>query len=681
MRARLVRTIFHKELRDVLRDRRTLFIMVFLPIILYPLLLVGIIQITVLQLARMEKKEIRVVVLGRDHVPHLGAVLDTLKGVAVVDTANWQLRIREGDLEAALDFPVGFEETIQAGRGSQVSMYFNGSRELSELARNRVERVLESWKDGIVAARLSDLTADTSLLRPFTIQSENLATAEQRQGDWLGRILGYMLILMTMMGAFYPAVDLTAGEKERGTLETLLVSPASRGEIVYGKFLAVALIAILTAVLNLVSMGVTAAFGLSQLGSAAAEAMPRFAISPVSLTLSLLLILPMAVLFAAVCMAIATGARNYKEGQSLLTPVYTLVILPAMVSLIPGMEITPVLAAVPIVNVSLLIKEFMMGNYLWLEMLIALGTTSILAAVALWWATDQFRQESVLFRHAEDVKWSPFRRRAGLPRTPQPTPATALLIVAVEVLALFYLGGLTQKWGVTGSILVNQAIVLLIPLAVLQRGGYNIRRALAMNLPRPAAWLATVVAMFGAWLFTIQLSALMNVVLPFPSELIERFEKFFTELNQLAPVAGLLLLAGLPGICEEILARGLVLRSLLPRFGTAGAIVISALAFGALHLDLYRLLPTVVLGGVLGIIAVWSGSIFPAMLAHAMNNGLAYLVQRYPDVFMNLPWLAPDSQNYLPWHIFLIAVLLLAGGLYWLKKTGGAGAASGSEKS
>lgn len=679
MQTRFIRTIFRKELRDILRDRRTLFIMIVLPILLYPLLFIGMLQITVFQLSRMQKQEIRLVVVGREHSPRISALLDTLSGIAARDSAAWRASLQEGNIELVLEIPADLDEAIERGESLPVGLYFNGSRDRSQMARDRLDRVLAQWKDGIVADRLFSLNADTSLLHPFVVQAENLATQEQRQGDFLGRILGYMLVFMTMMGAFYPAVDLTAGEKERGTLETLLVSPVSRGDIVYGKFFAVMLISLITAVLNLASMGLTAAFGLRQLGSSAAAALPGFSVSPLSLALSLILILPLAVLFSALCLAIASGARNYKEGQSLLTPVYMLVILPAMVSLIPGMEMSLLLATIPIVNVSLLVKEFMMGNYLWKEMLVAIASTSLLAAAALAWAINQFRQESVLFRHAEDVRWSPLRLRKSPSHTPLPLPGTALLVWVVVVLLLSYAGTLAAEWGVMKSILISQFLIGGLPLLILIRGGYDVRRALGLFRPRAAVWIAAPLTMVCAWLLSLELAALMHSVAPFPEDLIKKFESFFVEINLLPPLAGLLLLAVLPAVCEEILARGLLLRSFLPRFGVAGAVIFSAVAFGLLHLNLYRLLPTVLLGAVLGLIAVWSGSLFPAVFAHALNNSLAYLVQRYPEGFAALPWLREESPEHLPWYILAAALLLFLGSLRWLKKSGDGLAVSGSD--
>ena len=161
-----------------------------------------------------------------------------------------------------------------------------------------------------------------------------------------------------------------------------------------------------------------------------------------------------------------------------------------------------------------------------------------------------------------------------------------------------------------------------------RRGRFDLRSVFALKLPPAAAWPAALLTIAGGWLFAIVLSIAQNHVMPFPSDLIERFAQFFGELNSW-PVLGVVAIIGLlPGVCEELLCRGFILHSFLPRFGKTGAVVITALAFGLLHLDPYRFVGTAFLGLLLGYIVISTGSIYPAMLAHATNNALSYLVQR-----------------------------------------------------
>ncbi|RPH94978.1 CPBP family intramembrane metalloprotease [candidate division KSB1 bacterium] len=674
MQIRLVKTIFYKELRDVLRDRRTLFMMIVLPILLYPLLILGFGSFAASQAMKLAKKQTKVAVIGMHAGGTLTVMLDSLSGMSIVDTANWRSRIIDGTLDAAVIIPSGFIDSLAEGRTLEIGLYHNSSREVSGHVRDRIERTATIFRDQIVARRLTALGADTSVLRPFRVHSENLATQEQRQGDLLGKMLGYLVIMMMIMGAFYAALDLTAGEKERGTLETLLVSPASRADIVLGKFLTVAVISVVTAFLNLLSMGGTFAYGMALLGRVTSKALPAMAISPVSLLLSLLLILPLVVLFSSVCIAVAVNARNYKEGQSLLTPVYLAAIMPAMISLVPGTEMTPLMALVPIANVSLLIKEFLMGNYLWLQMFIAFASTSVLAAAALWWATEQFKNEAVLFRHAEDLRWSPLQWLRKLRVVRQglnlsfPSPASGLIVLTAAIILMLTVATPSGNRSIELTILLGQFAIVLPPLLTLQRGKYDIRQALKLTLPRFAAWPATVVLMIGGWLLAVELASLQNLLTPFPEEFVRKFEQFFADLNRLPLGRSLLLVAVLPGVCEEILFRGFLLQSFLPKLGKTGSVIAVGLAFGLMHMDVYKFFSAAFLGILLGIIVLRTGSLFPAILAHMLNNSFSFLVQKYQDYLPGVAWLDEKAAVLLPWHIVLIAAGFVAAGLFWLKR-------------
>jgi sodium transport system permease protein len=684
MQYKLVKTIYRKELRDILRDRRTLFVMIVLPLLLYPLLMIGFLQLLTLQMGRIEQKPLRLVLIGRDAAGRLGDSLANLPGIRLLsDTTTWQTRITTSDLDAAVVFPPGFSDSLATGKMPAIRVFYNSSEKVSERARGRINSVLDHFQERVVEQRLLALRADTTLLHPFAVEDENLATNQQKQGDFIGSILPYLLISMMLMGAFYPALDLTAGEKERGTMETLLVSPASRADIVYGKFLTVMTITLMTAMLNLLSLSASLYLMLQMIGQMAvssgqalSDVLPQIAISPVSFAMSLALVIPLAVMFGALCLAVAVGARNYKEGQSLLTPIFAFVILPAMVSLLPGTEVTPILAVVPVANISLLIKEFMSGHYMWLETTIALASTSALAGAALWWATNQFRQEAVLFRHAEEIRWSPlslFRRRpkdADAPIAPFPSAGTALLLVVIEVLLLTIISARAAQWGLAQVLMISQAALVIPAFYLVRHGRFDWKRVFAVKLPSVSAWPAALLTITGGWLFAIGLSIAQNHILPFPTELIDRFSQFFGELNDWPAWAVVAMIGLLPGICEELVCRGFLLHSFVPRFGTTGGVIITALAFGLLHLDPYRFVGTAFLGLLLGYIVVKTDSIFPAMLAHATNNILSYLVQRHADMMRSIHWLDVESTQWLPWYMVAASVAAMLVGILWLKRAG-----------
>jgi sodium transport system permease protein len=191
-------------------------------------------------------------------------------------------------------------------------------------------------------------------------------------------------------------MDLTAGEKERGTMETILASPVRRVELVIGKFLLVLLASGTTAVLSVASFALTFLLGAQLFG----EITARFAltVSGKATAAVFLLVLPLAVFFSAALLAIAVFARNYREAQTYLGPLMFVVILPAMASFIPGIELNTRLALIPVLNVSLMAKEVLGGNYDWPLIGIIFGSTCAYAAAALYFAVRQFHREDVLFR-------------------------------------------------------------------------------------------------------------------------------------------------------------------------------------------------------------------------------------------------------------------------------------------
>lgn len=459
-----IQTVFLKELRDLYRDRRTLMVTVVLPLLMYPIIFLAILQITLLQAGKLKEQVGVVALLTPESLPGDFFPADSSSQLLeLADSTEWKEKLKSGEVDAALSLSSGFADSLLAGNAANITIHYLSSKDFSDQVRRRLEKLADRYQNKIVDTRLESIGIDTSFIHPVAFESVDEASQQEQAGSAMGRFLGYLLILTTLSGAFYAAIDLTAGEKERGTLETLLVSPASRKELVYGKFFATLVAAMITAVLNLLSMGFTTLYAVRMLDS---SEMAGMSISFSSLVLVLLTLIPLAVLFAGVTLALAVTARNYKEGQGLLTPLMMMSILPAMVSMVPGIELTPLLAVIPIANVSLLVRALLSGNTPWLEMAITLVSTAALAVLALRWVTIQFNRESVLFRHAEDVKWSPFTkpiRESGKVLT----PAAVAVLSAVAVIVVGGAGTFAKPETPFQGILIVQAA-----LAGLQRCGF-----------------------------------------------------------------------------------------------------------------------------------------------------------------------------------------------------------------
>lgn len=399
MSLRNVGIIYRKELTDSLRDRRTLISSIVVPILSFPLLMLAIGAIAVFVITKTTQQQQVVALIHAEQAPDLAQRIRRERNLRVVgDAENYIQRINDKSLQAAVEFPTGMEEKIRTSpeEPQTVKIYVYEDELRSSTAARAIESVVRQYRDEIVTQRISSRGLEARALQPFKTEKQNVASAEKVTGNVLGFILPYFIIILCLTGAMYPAIDMTAGEKERGTMETILASPIGRGELVFGKFLLTLTASLVTTALSIISLGLTVMavpFLFSQLSKKFVVAVSIKAAAAV-----FFLILPLAIVFAAVMMALALRARNYREAQSLLAPLLFLVILPALASMVPGIELNPRLALVPVMNVSLVAKEILAGQYPWPFIGIIFGSTCVYAAAALFYARRQFESEEVLFR-------------------------------------------------------------------------------------------------------------------------------------------------------------------------------------------------------------------------------------------------------------------------------------------
>jgi sodium transport system permease protein len=415
MRVGTVTTIFRKELIDTLRDRRTLIFMLLVPIVGIPLMMMGMSKLVIGQLLKAHEEKSIVVVIGAEYLPaELHDSLFQAEKLEVVEIAAYygdsyaedgdgfgidtlKGEITAGNIAAAISIPEAFDRAIELESPTDVEIYYDESEVESEFTLGKIEDIFSPYKERIVAARIEQRDISTDILRPFKIRDYNVASARKVAGKTFGAYLPYIIIIICFMGAVYPAIDLAAGEKERGTLETLLVSPATRGEFVIGKYLVILLTAVVAALLALAALVFSMKYIVSDLPARVMEKL-LIEVDPQTFLLIVLVILPLAGVFAAILLSVSIFAKSFKEAQSYLTALNMLVILPAFVSILPGIKLNFKLALIPVVNVSLISKEAISGNIEWNYVLVAFFSTLLLAALTLLFAKKWFERESVLFR-------------------------------------------------------------------------------------------------------------------------------------------------------------------------------------------------------------------------------------------------------------------------------------------
>ena len=381
-----------------MRDRRTLYSMILIPIILFPILMFGMSAVMVMMVKKTEAEITKIVIIGKEFAPDFVSLIDTAKAFEIVEESDFESALKEKRISAALEFPADFERKIKAEDSTEAIIYYDAAELKSDMTSDKLRDRLKDYQDSVVAARLKQRQIDKSLLYPIKISKKNLAPKEKMGGFMLAMFLPYMIIILAMTGAMYPAIDLTAGEKERGTLETILVTPVSRLDIATGKFLTVLTASLITIILATTSMSLTASFGFAKMGQFASEQQTQFSISPLSIILLLVLMFPIACLFSSALLSIALMAKSYKEAQSYITPLMFVVIFPAMISFLPGFELNWRLAFIPIVNISLAAKEILMGTYKWGFIILIFISTFIYAGFSIFVTKRLFEKEEVLFR-------------------------------------------------------------------------------------------------------------------------------------------------------------------------------------------------------------------------------------------------------------------------------------------
>jgi len=396
-------TIFRKEITDTLRDRRTLVFMLLIPLAAIPLLMMGMSKLMISQISKMEETASRIVITGRGWLPgELDSMLEAASNFTIVDSSEFAdtglvEALRMGRYEALVAVPDSFAAYLDDGRQGRIEIKCDRAELAGEQAEDRLVDLFDEYQELLVKQRLALHDIDAAILEPFEVNRENVAPMQKMVGEKLGMMLPYLIIIMCFMGAMYPAIDLAAGEKERGTLETLLVSPATRGEFVVGKYLVVLTTGLVAALLSLGSLVFSVKYMVHSLVAQVGE-MLAMELEPTTVLLVALIILPLVGIFAGVLMSVSIFARSFKEAQSYVTALNMAVILPAFVSILPGVELTYTLSMIPVVNASLILKEAISGTIMWNYVIVALLSNSILAGLALWFSKKWFERESVIFR-------------------------------------------------------------------------------------------------------------------------------------------------------------------------------------------------------------------------------------------------------------------------------------------
>lgn len=674
MNWRNVRLILLREVRDQLRDRRTAFMIFVLPLLLYPLLGISFMQFSHFLL----KQPSRVLVVGTRQLPEDPPLFEgsrfhpsLFSGSREADLLEvsfareepgegrtpppadpeerrqWARRqLEEGGFDAGVVFPADF--SVRLARVRQMAslrpaaeesaakpepvpspeIVLNSSKAKAEITAAWLRDVLHGWSDRIGDATLQASGVPVEAARPFTPSVEETPQDKHRRSSRMwAQLFPIMMVLWAMTGAFYPAVDLCAGEKERGTLETLLSSPAKRIEIVVGKLLTIMLFSMATSVLNLLSVAAT--------GLAVVRVMPDVGPPPWQAWIWLpVALIPVAALFSALCLALAAFARSTKEGQYYLMPLLLITMPLVLATLSPSLELTVGNAIIPVTGLCLFLRTLLEGQTATaLTMLAPVAAVTVACCyLAIRWAVEQFNSESVLFREGERLDLILWAKQYWRERGPTPTVAAAAWCGVLILLTKFFLslnaGMPTDFAQFARSTLATQLLMIVLPTALLAAVSIRgVRQTFLLYWPGARPVVAAAAMAFAFHPVVVSLQALVMWLYPMGPD-VEALRQLEAIISQTPLWQLILIMALLPAVCEEATFRGFILSGFRRLGHPARAVVFSALLFGFAHGFLQQTIITFLVGLIVGFVAIRSGSLLPAMVFHLIHNTLAVSLTR-----------------------------------------------------
>lgn len=483
----------------------------------------------------------------------------------------------------------------------------------------------------------------------------------------LAAVIPLVLVLMTITGAVYPAIDLTAGERERGTMEALIATPVPKFALLFSKYVAVLVVAILTASANLVAMFVTlnvGGLGKALLGDAGFPLLSILQVFPLLIIFS--------AFFSAILLALCCVAKSFKEAQAYLIPVMLLSLGPGVLSLLPNIQLTTMMATIPIVNMILLARDTLSGGFEWVPALIAIVST-ICYAICMMMVASMLFGRNAIPQNAETT-WTTL---VGIksPRRSVPSVDQLLMYLAC-FFPIYFIASNSIRLGEASSI-ANQltvnalaTFVLFWAMPILFCMWRNIDRITTFKPIFNSRILLIVPGLVflasGLWTVAHEIYVLSESlgIASLKAEQMEQLKSYKEALLRVPLWVILMTTAVVPAVAEETLFRGFVFRSLERVLKPLNAILISAALFGAFHvlsgsvLSIEKFLPTAFLGLVLGWLAWRTQSIFPGMIVHALHNGLLFSVVYYEKQIREFG-IDVDNQRHLPWTWFVGGIVLV----------------------
>ena len=651
-------TLFKRELTDILRDKKTLFMMLVVPIIIYPLLIIGM---AFLMSSVMNSQADKTYLVAFDGEDELSAkIADIIENNP--DKLSYKLEIvQKSDCKKALEAG-DIDIYVSKASDGRIALCYLSAKDRSNTALDALTDAFEIYREELQKERIDEAGLDADyLLNPIHYEGEDLSSTEESVGNMIGSIIPFFIVTMILLGALYPSIDVTAGEKERGTLETLLTLPITNFEMIMSKFLAVSCIACVSAILNVFSMGGAMAFLVSSSMSLAENINLEIHYETFipGILFTLVVMVFFALLVTAVCMCTCVFAKNFKEANNYVTPVMLIFMFGSYAAMIPDLELTAQTAAIPIVNVALLVEGLFQFHYNYGLFAIVLFSNVAYSLLAILVLGKIYNSEAVLFSEGlSSVRI--FTRRSEMKEKQMPGYGDLILLLCLVLLLIFYVGSFAQiKWGF-GGVVIQQLIILLCPVLYAWYMKADAKKQFSIKKPKVSQVEGGILFGIAAFLCAMIIGALL---VPFFPESADGLTQLDDMLTSQPAVVLILVVALMPAIGEELLFRGFVMGTLKNKCTGVIAVLVTTLLFAAYHMSLIKMFTIGIIGFGLTYAAYKSGSIVTSMCMHFLNNLLSVLITKYPEQMQSvLPVLFKESLSASD-LLLMIAVILICAAL------------------
>lgn len=657
--------LLKKEMTEILRDKKTLIIMLVLPLLLYPSILIGMSLGISMIMQSEEEKEHTVGYLLEDEEyiePLISLYEQEKEELGARLSFRGASREEEAVIKEETDAWLYFSKEEQS---IQIQLDYTSTSQKSDYTESIMKELVDKYRNALLTKNLEKEGLTEDFLHPVTYETVDSATLSESMGMNMGGSIGMIVIIMILMGAFYPAVDVTAGEKERGTLETLLTLPVTNFQMITSKFISVSIISCITAVISLLALGGSIVFIMLALPGDELVQIPVEAFVN-CIPVMLLVMVTTALLLTALSMCFCVFAKSTKEANNYMTPVMLVVMLATMIGMFPTVELDYKTALIPIVNVSLLIKQVLAQA---MDLSLALITILVNCAYSIliiWILARMYDSEDIMFSDGfRSIRL--FQKREDIKKGTIPATGDVMISLVVLLLAIIYLGGVISMRDQFIGTVVIQLMIVAVPLALTWYMKSDVKKLFRLQKPEKKTIVGSILLYIGTYLVMFMLSIVLSKLLP---NHLDELEMAFDEMMKQPFVLLVLVIAVMPAIGEELLFRGLVFGSMRHKYKVGWAIFFSALLFGAYHTNLVKLIPTGLLGACFAYIVYKSGSIFISMLLHFTNNFLSVIAMKYPETMEKaLPFMVKEDLSVIELIIMLVfGIAFAAAGLFLINR-------------